>query len=421
MDHRGFVAAGPSPADATRAAFDTFVLPVTVLAAAMLLIVYTPELPELLSPLRFYGLYFILGVGLLLSLAFKRGRALIAILTLLLADAAFRLFLADGPQGFTARTVYAALCVFVPVNLALLSTAWERGALSRYGAQWLSLLVLEIGATAAIVSGDYGALIEGVYRPLLASAGSGDLPVPPLGMIAMALALVVAVAHAVSLGGVIEAAFATAILAFATVASAVGTPDAHAWFITAGAIVTAGVLQDSYRMAFRDELTGLPGRRALNERLRGLTGDYTVAMLDVDHFKRFNDAWGHEVGDQALKLVASRLQRVGGGGTAYRYGGEEFAILFPGTRLFAALRHVEALREDIDRYVFEIRARRRRGPGSTGSAMPSEADASRWQSVAVSIGVAESKDRLVGAGEVVAAADAALLRAKKAGRNRVSR
>jgi diguanylate cyclase (GGDEF)-like protein len=93
------------------------------------------------------------------------------------------------------------------------------------------------------------------------------------------------------------------------------------------------VLQDSYRMAFHDELTGLPGRRALNERLMGLDDHYAIAMIDVDHFKLFNDSWGHEVGDQVLKLVASRLQRVGGGGRAYRYGGEEFTIVFAGLRL----------------------------------------------------------------------------------------
>ena len=52
-------------------------------------------------------------------------------------------------------------------------------------------------------------------------------------------------------------------------------------------------------------------------------------MLDVDHFKKFNDSYGHESGDQALRLVASRLSHITGGGKAYRYGGEEFAIVFP--------------------------------------------------------------------------------------------
>ncbi len=419
-EHRGFVAAGASPADAARAVFGAFALPVAALAVSVLLIGFTPKLPGFPSSLGIYGPYLTLGVGLLISLAFKRSRALFAILSLLLGYAAFRLFLADDPDT-SAASVYVALCVFVPLNLGLLSLVRERGALNIYGARRLALLLLEIGATAALVSGGYPAVTDALFRPILLGAGPLSSPIPQLGLIVMALALAVAVACAMTRAGVIEAAFAAALVAFAAACHASGALETYEWFTAAGVIVTAGVLQDSYRMAFRDELTGLPGRRALNERLMGLDGHYTIAILDVDHFKRFNDAWGHDVGDQALKLVAARLQRVGGGGTAYRYGGEEFAIVFPGTRLPAALPHVEALRADIDRYEFEIRARHRRRQRAAERAAPSGAGASSWLSVAVSIGVAEQSDRLSAPDEVVAAADAALFRAKKAGRNRVSR
>ena len=80
-------------------------------------------------------------------------------------------------------------------------------------------------------------------------------------------------------------------------------------------------------MAFRDELTGLPGRRALNEKLQRMGRVYTLAMADVDHFKAFNDTHGRR-GDQVLRMVAAQLRRVSGGGHAYRYGGE-FTLVFP--------------------------------------------------------------------------------------------
>ena len=420
-DHAGFVAAGTSPADALRAAFETFALPVAAFAASVLWIGFGPELPGLLAPLRPYGPYLTLGIGLLISLAFKRGRALFAILSLLLAYASFALFLADQPDSFAAETVYAALCVFVPLNLALLCVARERGALNVYGARRLTLLVVEIGAIAAIVIGGYREVTDALYRPLLAGLVPPVSPIPHLGLMTMALALIVGVASAASTADVIEAALAVAIVTFAAACHAAGAPETYAWFTAAGVIITAGVLQDSYRMAFRDELTGLPGRRALNERLMGLDGHYTIAMLDVDHFKRFNDTWGHDVGDQALKLVASRLQRVSGGGTAYRYGGEEFLVVFPATRLAAALPHLEALRSDIDAYEFEIRSRTRRRRAGAKDAQGSGDGASRWVSVAVSIGVAERSDRLAVPATVVSAADQALYRAKKTGRNRVCR
>ena len=70
-------------------------------------------------------------------------------------------------------------------------------------------------------------------------------------------------------------------------------------------------------------------RRMVDMALEDLGRRYCAAMVDVDHFKRFNDKHGHEVGDQVLKMVARCLSRVPGG-RAYRYGGEEFAVLFPG-------------------------------------------------------------------------------------------
>ncbi len=420
-NHDGFFAAVASTGESVRSAFDIFVLPVALLAACVVLIAYTPELPELLTPLQLIGPYLTLGIGLLVSLAFKRGRALFAILSLLLALAAYRMFVADEPLSFVPRTVYLALCVFVPLNLALLSMVRERGALNLYGARRLGLLAIELGATAAVVAGDYGALTEILYQPFPLAAGVPGSPVPQLGLIAMVIALVVAVACAVTSASVIDAALAVVVVAIAAAFDAAGSTEAYAWFTTAGVIVTAGVLQDSYRMAFRDELTGLPGRRALNERLLSLDGDYALAMLDVDHFKRFNDTWGHEVGDQALRLVASRLQRVGGGGTAYRYGGEEFVIVFPGTGLLAVLRYAEALRKDIDDYEFEIRAHSRRRRRGAERAEATDLGVSRWASVTVSIGVAAKTDRLAAPNAVLGTADEALFRAKSAGRNCVSR
>jgi len=415
-DHGAYVAAGSSPAEALRATFASFALPVALLAVSALAIRFTPGLPESLAPLRLYAPYLSLGVGLLISLAFKRGRALFAILSLLVADIAFTAYFGDGPHRAGAA-VFAALCLFVPLNLALLALARERGALNIHGARRLAILALEIGATAAVALGDHDWIIDALYRPLFSLPPLS--PIPQACLAVMTLSTFVALVAAMRRSSVTEAAFGVAIAAFTAACHAAGAPDTYAWLAAAGVIVTAGVLQDSYRMAFRDELTGLPGRRALNEGLLELEGHYSIAMLDIDHFKRFNDTWGHEIGDQALKLVGSRLRLVGGGGIAYRYGGEEFTIVFPGTRLPAALGHLERLRRDIESYKFEIRsrtARRARDQRAPGA----DDDPSRWVSVAVSIGTAHRNGRLATPAAVLSAADQALYRAKQAGRNRVS-
>src|SRR2546421_12493897 len=98
-------------------------------------------------------------------------------------------------------------------------------------------------------------------------------------------------------------------------------------------------------MAYQDSLTQLPARRALNEALLRLGSQYTVGMVDVDHFKRINDSHGHDVGDQVLKMVAARLAQVGGGGRAYRYGGEEFAVIFAVRRADQSHPEVEKRRQ----------------------------------------------------------------------------
>lgn len=410
-DQGGFVAAAVLPADVARSTIANFTLPLALLAAFALLVRATPALPETFAPLRLYVPYAALGGGFLVSLGFKRGRALFALLTLLLAYATYRVFLAQGPDGFPARTVFAALCLFVPLNLALLAALPERGALNPYGIRRLILVLLEVSATLAVLVGDYRGVTQALYRPLL-EGGAFASPVPQLCVAVIALALAWSVACAVAKAGTVEAALAVAAAAFAAACAEAGSHESYAWFSAAGVIVTVGVLQDSYRMAFHDELTGLPGRRALNEKLMGLESDYAVAMIDVDHFKRFNDEWGHDVGDQVLKLVASRLKRVRGGGRAYRYGGEEFAIVFPGLRLGGALEHSEAVRADIERYRFEIRSRERRQAGG---------GASRTASVTVSVGVAAMDDWRSEPAAVLYAADQALYRAKSGGRNRVER
>ncbi|MEW6689568.1 MAG: GGDEF domain-containing protein, partial [Pseudomonadota bacterium] len=194
----------------------------------------------------------------------------------------------------------------------------------------------------------------------------------------------------------------------------------------AGAILLVAVLQESYRMAFHDELTGLPGRRALLEAMAGLGPRYAIAMIDVDHFKSFNDTHGHDIGDQVLKLVAARLAGTGGGGRAFRYGGEEFTLLFPAATLGEALPQLEATRAAVEAYRMAVRGEdrpkdreegaRRRHPGADESLPPE-----KLLSVTVSVGAAEPGAEARTPAQVLKAADEALYRAKRGGRNRVSR
>jgi diguanylate cyclase (GGDEF)-like protein len=206
--------------------------------------------------------------------------------------------------------------------------------------------------------------------------------------------------------------------AFLALNVSTGGPLTSVYLFTGSAILVLSVIEASYFMAYRDGLTGLPARRALNEELLRLNGQYTIAMVDVDHFKKFNDDHGHEVGDQVLRMVARELERVGGGGTPYRYGGEEFALLFPGKSAEEVVPHLERVRESIETARFTLRGagRPRKRPENP---KPRRNAKRKRVSVTVSIGAAGRSDRRSAPSEVASFADKALYRAKKTGRNRV--
>ncbi len=176
------------------------------------------------------------------------------------------------------------------------------------------------------------------------------------------------------------------------------------------------VLVDSYLFAYRDELTTLPSRRALNQLALALGRKYTLAMLDIDHFKKFNDTYGHDIGDQVLKLVASKLAQVKGGGKVFRYGGEEFTIVFSGKTPEQALPLLEAVRQAVQDYKVVIRQPQRKTKKARSGKSGSDI---KTVSVTISIGVAARVDKL-NFEQTLKSADQALYRAKKSGRNKVS-
>ena len=153
------------------------------------------------------------------------------------------------------------------------------------------------------------------------------------------------------------------------------------------------------------------------ERMQRLGRNYVIAMTDVDHFKKFNDTHGHDVGDQVLRLVASRLAKVTGGGRAYRYGGEEFALVFAGKTAEECVPHVEAVREVIANYVMHLRDKHSRPQDDSTGRQRRAGSSGGTVSVTISIGVAERQADHRNPEAVLKSADQALYNAKGAGRN----
>lgn len=359
----------------------------------------------------------IFAVGILMSLRFNRARILAALVNLLIAYVAL-VWLLPTLDAFEQRTLLAFLFVLVPLNHLACHVLPDHAAISGMRLLLVAALGTEALLFALVAGTGWEAITSALLANLFAFADPAEIGLSDTGFLAAAILLGLSFARLYALTNLQRAAlFVSGYCIVLVLASHDATGTVIAFGAAAALILTIAAFQESWNIAYLDQLTELPGRRALDEALARLEGRYTVAMLDVDHFKKFNDSYGHDVGDQVLRMVAAQLRGVRGGGKAYRYGGEEFTLLFPGRTAEEALPYVEELREAIGNDTFELRRRERRGGEKETPTVP-EAMATGIR-ITVSAGVAERRDRQQPASDVIKAADEALYAAKRNGRNRV--
>lgn len=398
------------------------IVPATILVATYLYVPYLATLKPAHREIIEILPYLVSAMGMLLATHFHRGRPFLALLLLVLFYWCSRTFVIDVVYKNGLNVVYLIFVFLLPINYALISLMREKGVFSYAGRLRMIFMALQCAVAYWLFryhDVEVMPLISKEYA-LLPFLKSCIVPQPALILGAGSFLLIALIA--IRRQTPVDGGLLGALAAFFVAGNWITSSDIFILFSTAGAvIVTLSILLDSYNMAFRDDLTGIPSRRALNECLHGLGRRYVIAMLDVDHFKQFNDNYGHEVGDQVLKMVARKMRDVGGGGKAYRYGGEEFAIVFPGRCLDDAVPYLEKLREEIAEYSLALRNQERpkterQGRGQRGNRKDVE-----YASVTISIGVAESDEELKTAEMVLKAADMALYKAKNRGRNRVCR
>src|SRR5207237_437390 len=386
---------------------------------AALLYTQTDWLKDVLGRLAPFYPYAVFGAGVLLGWRFHRSRLLFALLVVTLADRTLVHFVL-APGLVRDRVVLQAIGVLLPLNLAALSLTAERGVLTPPGLARFALILGQLALVAILdrqAPGATAALLHTHLLPQWLFAWT-SLADPALLAFFVAGGLVAAaqLMSPTQTGRSFAWALLPTFLGLSTVRP--GNPGFSTFYLATGALILiVAVVEASYHMAYQDSLTGLPARRALNEALLRLGGHYSVAMIDVDHFKRINDRHGHDVGDQVLRMIAAKLAQVPGGGKAYRYGGEEFAVIVAGRSAEQCLPDLDQLRKTVEDTRFILRARFRskkkkekvltdRGPGER---VP----------VTISIGVAEKSDRHLKSDQVIKAADRALYRAKEGGRNQV--
>lgn len=396
-----------------------WLIPGGLLLALSAALVNSSLLSRVAPSLSFY--YFaVFTAGMVLAWRFNSSRVLFSLLTLLLAHRAVEFFSAGNVHSGPGRTAVVLVALLIPVNYIALAWMRERGLTIGGIAPRFGMLFLQAVVVAVLCRPENSGAVTAAGSPAL----------PWWNLILFGAGMAVAVLQFFQTRKPVETGFFWSLIAvllwlnFTPIGKVADT-----YVATAGLILVASLIETSYVLAYHDELTGILGRRAFNEALLSLDQQYAIAIVDIDHFKQFNDTYGHDIGDQVLRMVAGRLGGVGGGGQAFRCGGEEFAIIFRDTSAKDAFERLDALRKTIQDSRFRVRGAERRGMARSEASdrrKPGRRKLTRMVeqipgelSVTVSVGVAEPSTRNRQPEQVINAADQALYRAKHNGRNRV--
>ncbi|SIS43548.1 sensor domain-containing diguanylate cyclase [Neptunomonas antarctica] len=397
----------------------TLLLPAALLLmGAFLLLALVPALSAAQQNTLALMPYLMAGIAGFLGYCFKHSRVLLVSINLCAAY----FLIQNNLQSSLARpdnyVLYSFLSLLLPVNIALIATYAERGVFTPIGV--IRLVVVSAGYLAIYILKEMGVLGYWLTElPIsLIQMAVDETYLSEAAAMVFVVALIPVVLSLIFRRTHTDAGLLASLIAALVTLLWFERPLISSLFLSAALIALAvSVVQNSYNMAFVDELTGIFGRRALRDKFANLGRRYTVAMLDIDHFKKFNDTYGHETGDHVLRMVAAKINNVKGGGKAYRYGGEEFAVVFAGKTEDEVLPYLEEVREIIAYYPMAIRSEERPTDSDTGKQLRSNQKRPEHVQVTISIGVAEKDDSHSNPDAVMKSADQALYAAKKAGRN----
>jgi len=405
----------------TRTTLKSVFIPGGIILSVAALFIQHSWIPFTPSGLNFFY-YAVFVAALALSLRFRSLRIVFGAVVLLLAQYALQakgsLHLGQGKMAFEV------IALLIPLDFILLTLIPERTLTREHLIGIVAVLFFQSTFVAVFSrpdQPDWSLLHFSIIR-------SYHLRLTQPALLMFLIAFGVFLYRVLRFGKAIDHGMFWCLLTACVALEVGGASRAGiAYFAIAGLILASSIVESSYSLAYRDELTGLHSRRAFNDAAASLKSPYAVAVVDIDHFKSINDTYGHDTGDQVLRMVSARLANVSGGGHAYRVGGEEFTILFPSRNAQNVFQHLELLRMNIESCSFRLRRGedRRKTPRETDRrAAPGRKTkttrhpTSGALSVTVSIGIAESRPHAT-VEQVIESADKALYAAKQGGRNRI--
>ncbi|MBD3242856.1 MAG: diguanylate cyclase [Chitinivibrionales bacterium] len=329
-----------------------------------------------------------------------------------------------GFPGLTGLAASAALATALPLATTGILLLPESRIMSGIGAVRALVFIVPPLAMVLVTAAGIDAITDYMYWAPAAAASWWQVPLAGL-LLAIGSAVVLwlysdkAIHYFATTTSCAYLPLYLALNATMLAAANQTTTNAPALGMTALSLLFGYALYRTYwENAYIDELTGILNRRALNERMYRLGRHYSVAMVDVDYFKAFNDTYGHAQGDTVLKFIGCSLER-SFPGNAYRYGGEEFCVVFDGAPLRTAARRIEALRQLVNSKDFYIRMPDQVREHTTVGDRGSQVGSSIRVHISFSAGVAYRDVPDETPEDVIEMADKALYGAKRNGRAKV--
>jgi len=373
-----------------------FIIPLTIGLLFIGLNIYQDSIAKYILSITPYLFYLLSIIVIAISWHFNRIKFIFALLPLVLLYISFGLLSQEK-----ATILFKVFSIVYPVHLLAFLLFKERGLFTLWGYLKMLLFVVEVGVIIWFLEFPNDILLSLFQIKLFA------FNVFPLSDISVAIGIfILFIMLSMTMFGhllIYNTSFVIILIAFYLGFYFIKVPHAleHA-FVVIAFIILVILVREAYRLAFYDELTSLPGRRALIEDMAKLGRKYSLAMVDIDFFKKFNDTYGHDTGDEVLKMVASKLAEVGGG-KAYRYGGEEFTILFPSREKDESFIHTDILREIIATTPFIVRNKKK----------------TKKIFINISAGIVQNSPTDKDPFDAMKRADNALYKAKENGRNKV--
>ena len=357
---------------------------------------------------------------MILSWIFHHSREFNLLLLLSIIYIALGEYVWNPGARIDSRLAVSLLIALVPINFLLNFYLKERGILNQFGIRRFVFLAIQLFIIAWLLENSQPQLKTYLYYTFLKLSFLKQVTISQPLLIAIMITGVIFIVRlfqtsSTLIGGITGSLITLTLALNFSQQQQVAT----IFIIISGILIISAITINAYSLAYLDELTNLPSRRALKQNISTLGKRYSIAMVDVDHFKKFNDKYGHDIGDQVLKKLASHLRQVRGG-KAFRYGGEEFTLLFPNKDLDEARLFCNELCRKVANSPFMLRNKKRphKKPGETKSTFKRR-EATPLK-ITISIGIAERSQSLPDPDAVIKQSDRALYKAKDNGRNQVA-